>query len=756
MNERINRLLSENACNVCIQLARFNGAHLVDMKILPVGKYDGISLFVEFGKNKWEIQTCIRETEYRENALDFSVRFRLVEGFAEQTCTGVRLNFNNWSRDNYVLMPAAAYNGNRFESQKVGYPPMLYNEYDQRVDIPTIISDVPRLNINDGPSRIHQMTRDLSTPGIGFHAPCASMGFWLLTCQDTPLGDTGIALEEDETRDSAFIELTAPGMRCDFRYTICDNTVPCEDRAADFNKGDDAELRFRVYFFKCPDIQTLFDRFAEIRKDVTGPVVLKHEIPFSSAWKIQEDKYNRENWEDKHGYYSVGLREDMHQDWEIGWVGGLMATHPLLQEGSEISMGRALKTFDFVFNGGQDVSGFFHGCGHKGNWYGDYFKDPEKKWHLIRKSSDALYFIIKQFLLMDELSCSSSTCIKIKREWLDGAQRCADAFVRLWRKYGQFGQFVDTGTGDIIIGNSASGGIAMAGLALAGRYFGKAEYLNVAEEAAEYYYVNFVEKGISTGGPGEILQCPDSESAFGLLESFIVLYEVTCKKHWLDKAVSMANQCITWCVSYDFRFPPESTFGRLNMRTAGSVYANVQNKHSAPGICTLSGDSLFKLYRYTGNIRYLELIQEIAHNLPQYLSREDRPIRASNGREMPAGWMNERVEMSDWLEPVGEIFYGSCWCEVSNMMTYAEIPGIYVHIDTGFICVFDNVDAEIIKNDSNSMVIRVTNPTGFKAEVKVFAEAATDMDKVLGQNAMVHCRRISAEPGAYAELLVEK
>ena len=39
--------------------------------------------------------------------------------------------------------------------------------------------------------------------------------------------------------------------------------------------------------------------------------------------------------------------------------------------------------------------------------------------------------------------------------------------------------------------------------------------------------VRDVQAGVTVGGPGEILKCPDSESAFAMLESFIVLYEVT-------------------------------------------------------------------------------------------------------------------------------------------------------------------------------------------------------------------------------------
>jgi hypothetical protein len=87
-------------------------------------------------------------------------------------------------------------------------------------------------------------------------------------------------------------------------------------------------------------------------------------------------------------------------------------------------------------------------------------------------------------------------------------------------------------------------------------------------------------------------------------------------------------------------------------------------EHGAPAICTLSGSSLFKLYRHTGRKLYLEMIQELAHNLPPYLSRSDRPVG-----EIPAGWMNERVQLREWLEPIGEIFFESTWPEVSNMLT---------------------------------------------------------------------------------------
>src|SRR5215471_1507893 len=155
--------------------------------------------------------------------------------------------------------------------------------------------------------------------------------------------------------------------------------------------------------------------------------------------------------------------------------------------------------------------------------------------------------------------------------------------------------------------------MAIGGLALASSFENKPQWLKTAKEAARYYYNNFTLKGISCGGPSEILQNNDSESSFALLESFVTLYEITNEKEWLKYAEDAAAFCSTWMISYDYKFPEKTLFGNLNMKTTGSVWASTQNKHGGPGICTMSGDCLFKLYRATGNKQYLGMIQDVAH-----------------------------------------------------------------------------------------------------------------------------------------------
>ncbi|MBC7958717.1 MAG: hypothetical protein H7X94_02520 [Vallitaleaceae bacterium] len=756
----LGKILELNNCFCTYHINHFNNAQLIHTFSAKMPQAGTHEMSVNANNCKWRVR-C-QHTMETEGILDLRFVFKLEQGNSKETNIGVSFEFNNWSKEHYVLLPSAAYNGNRFQSKKLQYPPQLFEKEDLGLHVPTIISDVPRLNIEEGYSEIQQLTRDLATPAIGF---CGKdqQGFILLTKQKTALGDSGISIKENSDRSKATITVNAPGVRHDKRYTICNTDYPCEDRGASFKEGDSIALEMQLCFFKCSDIVSLFNAFSAVRKNMTGEVKVINTIPFSYAWSLQEEKYNNQNWEEQLGYYSVGMRENLYQDWQIGWVGGLMSTYPLFFEGNALSKERALKTFEFVFKGGQDQSGLFYGCGHEGKWYGDNFKNPDLKWHLIRKSADALYFITKQFSLI----CQQEPAFLIPEDWIAGTKRCADAFVKLWNTYGQFGQFVDTETGEIIVGGSASGAIAAAGLALASQFFKDTTYLKIAERSAEYYYHHFTQLGYSTGGPGEICQCPDSESAFAILEAFVVLYEVTGDLNWIEKAKEQANQCMTWCVSYDFEFPPASTFGKLEMKATGSVYANVQNKHSSPGICTLSGDALFKLYRATQDVKYLELIKEIAHNLTQYLSRSDRPITAkvgywpgkksdSDSTYMPSGWMCERVEMSDWLEPIGEIFYGSCWCEISNMLTFVEVPGLYVQTDTGFVCAIDHITAEVVENTEQVLKLMIHNPTQYKADVKVFCESSIDLTKPLGQNALKQCEVLHIEPISTVEFSYNK
>jgi hypothetical protein len=292
-----------------------------------------------------------------------------------------------------------------------------------------------------------------------------------------------------------------------------------------------------------------------------------------------------------------------------------------------------------------------------------------------------------------------------------------------------------------------------AALALAADYFEQPKYLAVAEAAGEKYYREFTAKGLSCGGPGDACQNPDSESWYSLIESYVALFEATGKKVWLTRAAETSRQFSTWVVAYDFQFPQKSTFAKAGIRTTGSVYANTQNKHSAPGLCTFSGLGLLKLFRATGDRFHLDLLRDIAFGLPQYLPHPLKPL----GDAQP-GWMCERVNMTDWEGPerIGETLKMTTWAETSLMLTAIEIPGVYVQPDTALVVAFDNITAEIIANKPDELVVRFSNPTPATANVRLLVETQAQVAERLPENFLFGGRSVRLAAKASIELAFPK
>lgn len=654
---------------------------------------------------------------------DAVANFRLAAGSEPCGAVAVLLAFDGWSRDNYVLLPAAAYRGNRFRVVPASYPPFLHDRDGIGPDMPVTITDVPRLNAGAGLSEIHLRSGDMATPCLGVYMPEQQMGCLILFEPIAAFGYTGVRLVESEDRRTAEVRLEAPAVRRN-RYTMASAASPGDDAGASFAAGDLVALRFRIVLADCPGIPALFDLFFDQRKQVCGSWQLVHQLPFSAAYRIIEQKYNEKQFNEEYGYYRLSPAGSggIFGDWQAGWCGGGLSSLALFYDGSALSAARANRTLDAVFGVLQNRNGFILPIFAGGQPYGDDFCHQDRQnVLLVRKDADVLVFAARHILLCRRRRAP------VPQIWLDGLAALADAFVRLWQRNGQFGQFIDIETEQILIGGTAAGSMVPGGLALAWQVLERAQYRTVAEASAAYYYRQHVEIGLLNGGPGEILQNADSESASNMLESFVILYETTGDRRWLPMAEDTARQCASWCVSYDFVFPSASVFGRLGMRSLGSVYANVQNKHAAPGFCTLSGASLLRLYRATGDRRYLELGRETAHNITQYLSRADRPIPTWDGKELPPGWMCERVNLSDWegKENIGGVFYGSCWCEVSCLLTYAEIPGIWFLTDTGEAIVLDHVDVTVT-DAGTAWLLHIKNPTRFDAAVKLLCEPRSD------------------------------
>lgn len=686
---------------------------------------------------EWKLTATVQENSSGQNN-HWCTSASLIAGSADSVSLIAKILIPEWSREHFLLVPGLAYSGNRFPSRKIPYPPVCDHPDDFGLNAPTLVGDILRLNNGEGPSGFSWKAGAMAQPVVAWWDPIHRTATWVRTAPFQNALETGFSFSENLERSAAELVIGTPGVRQGTRYALFRNQrdTPSQDCGTALQTGASLELQFEIHTASCACLADLFHLLISEGWDTPEPCLSTHDLPFSAAWDILEDKYQRENWKAEQGYYSVGTGDSRFEDFQMGWVGGGMVTLPLLQLGNKNSQNQAIQAIDFVFqNGGQGTSGFFHGIYHAGVWSGDGFNDPatgqphpaRNHFHLVRKSADGLFYLLRHFDLLRE----RDSTWQATESWEQGLRRCADAFVRLWTKHGQIGQFLEIHTGVILVGGSASGALAPAALTLAAKEFQESAYLKTAIEIATYYYENFTSRGLTNGGPGEALQCPDSESAIALVEAYLTLWEYGAGDAWLSAAEDAAAQLASWHITYRYEYPPDSEFGRLGLRSEGAIFANSQNGHGAPGLCTHSGSFYLRLYRATGKTVYLRLLQELAHNLTQYLSRKDRPIHTPDGRALPSGWVNERVNTGDWDDNVGGVFYGSTFGEVALMLTCAEIPSIYWEKDLSRVTVFDHL--EVVQN---AAALLVRNPTNYPCRFTVLTESAESRRSVLTTSAL--------------------
>jgi hypothetical protein len=678
-------------------------------------------------------------------------------GRALSVAVELRLDVARWSRDVYLVLPGACYAGNRFESRRAGYPALLTEPADIGPNVPVIVTDVPRLELHPGPSRVDARAADLATPGLGVLWPESRLGLVALVDPTTPLGGVGLSVEENEERSAAAICVRAPLAR-DLAWSGEAAGARGRGATASLRDGERVTLRARLHLFDCADPPALFARLFTLRKELTGRTAAVHELPFSAAFAAHEERVNR-RFVETHGFYAVGARDSAYSTWQTGWSGGLAGTLPLLAAGAARSRERAWRTTAFLLDGGQAPSGFFHAVSDGKTWSDDGFSAPwprrgapgpfrhAHRWHLVRRSGDTLLALCKQLALLERRPEPTGN-ERLVATLGQAARRTADAFVRLWDRYHQLGQFVDVESGELVVGGSTSAGIVPAALALAAARFKREGYLRVAQAAGESFYTRYVAAGLACGGPGDALQCPDSESAAALVESFVTLWEATGDRVWIARAEAAAHLLASWVISYE---PFAAGSGRSgDLRATGGVLTNAQSGRGAPGYVLASGDALFRLYRATGDRLLLELLRDSAHGLAQYLPALERPATQAGHDEEP--W--SRTDPRGWLGRSPSVVPTPGLIDAIALLTYTEVPGLYAQIDRGLVFAFDHVEARLKERLGGKLVVSLSNPTSAEAVVRLYAESSTEAATPLPPGAVAGAPTVVVPAGATVDALV--
>lgn len=673
-----------------------------EVKIAPDVKYGGVQFMFEAKRTMQDVGVAVAFDQY------------------------------NWCSDNYVMIPAVVYNGNRQRIVNRSYATGLDRSDFYRKDLALTSNPIPQLSPEFGAkSRLEINVSNTATPVITYFDRKRQHGTFLFTDQgivwEGEVKDHALIVEESRDRSVASFVITAPGVR-EYKPEFI-GFSPSPDRGLFVKAGDKIVIRVTKLDFVANDVPAFLSRFMKERKLHTIEEPPRNLMPMSEVFKRMTSNIEERYYEGEKGQYYC----PENATWmSYGWIGGLINTYPMLSLKDDKYFDHVKNTFDFALLNGYGKSGYYYDVlGADGKVL---YRDGAKLnpgIGLTRRNADVLYWMIKQFMLLKKQGKS----VAISPIWEKQIRGLADAFVQTWKTEGTWGNYLDIESGKVAVYNTTSGAMAVGGLALASLYYNVPEYLKIARQVSSLYYNNFALVGFTSGGCGDILQNADSETAAAFMTSLMTMYEITKESSYLKQCADLANLCATWTVSFPYCLPANTALANLDANLMGAVWASTQNKHGAPGLCTQSGDALFKLYRATGNILYADLLRDIIH--------------AHAEGVQPNGKITERLTFCD-ADSRGSRGDGgkTGWTETNGALMALEIPGIYIRTDLKKVYTFDHVVIKGMKIIGGNMVLNIYNPTKYDATVVVFAENGEKAKKPLGDNAFMEWKhRVTVKPG---------
>ena len=377
--------------------------------------------------NEWRIEVDSTVVDKRQGIVDYVVRYTLLSPAARQVSLGVNFDFDGWSAQNFVFVPAIVYDGNRFDRKVINYPPYWYDPEEWRIDMPTTTPLIPSLEKYESRGRIELTTGNAATPLMAFYSPGKSLS-WMVQClQGNRLGDFGLFIDEDKQQRQARFAIMSPAVR--EKRATGSGFADSDDRAADLKAGDTVELSLRVYSRRARSLQDMYGSFLRHRNELNPHTEDYAVMPFSEVWRVMDALFQKDRWSESINMYCLtkpGTYAGWNQIWQLGWVGGGQATLPMLLQGDATAIDRAMRNLGVIFGKTQAPSGFYYAYGNgrefKSFGYGEAFKHNET---FVRSQGDFLYMAQRQFARLKELHRD------IPSAWLTSLRREADAFCNL-------------------------------------------------------------------------------------------------------------------------------------------------------------------------------------------------------------------------------------------------------------------------------------------------------------------------------------
>ena len=193
------------------------------------------------------------------------LQINCISGYFENVCVHLEFEINDWQPENYICIPAAVYNGNRFESRKIPYSPKLIDEKDIGPGKPIIIADIPRLNKNKGFSKIQLKSGATTMPCVGIFMRERKKMFWIFTSNRSSNMETGFCIEENANKSKLRISISLPAVRELQKYKITNTSAPVDDKGITLKTGYKFDVPFKVELCSALSLNDFFSYYFDYR-----------------------------------------------------------------------------------------------------------------------------------------------------------------------------------------------------------------------------------------------------------------------------------------------------------------------------------------------------------------------------------------------------------------------------------------------------------------------------------------------------------
>jgi hypothetical protein len=214
-------------------------------------------------------------------------------------------------------------------------------------------------------------------------------------------------------------------------------------------------------------------------------------------------------------------------------------------------------------------------------------------------------------------------------DWILPQQTTDGGFPRTWRQ----------GTGEVYDASPESSYVLIPFLVLLSDLTGNKAYLEAAKKTGDFCWDLSQSEGIFIGGTIDNPNVIDKEAGTISLEAYLMLYQYTEDKKWLDRAVMAGNFAETWMYTWNVPMPEDENNEDLPWKTGCTTVGLqlISTGHSLTDqYMAFDVDEFAELYLHTKDPHYYDVAMILLHNTKTMLALPGREFDLKG-----PGWMQE-------------------------------------------------------------------------------------------------------------------